>query len=570
MKRSVKILICYHKPDVLLKDNILTPIHVGRALARQRGETEEFRWMCENMIGDDTGDNISAKNASYNELTALYWAWKNYSALGSPDYIGLMHYRRHFIFRKSDRVVEEVDGIDDTYFSRINYSESTVEQLFDSCDFVAHMGHVGNIYEHYKQNHHVEDLDRALKIMAELYPRYRGSAARFLRSSYGNFCNMFIFPKEVFFDYCEWLFNILFRFEREVDLTDKRLFISERLTGIYIEQLRRDGLHQKSLSATFVRAPARLPAAVPYRPGAEFQTAAAMVSLLDSAPRDAQIDFYILHRAGEGERAERAFSPVARRNNCNIRYIDADQVFARKGLRADELDLPRQYPLAVADALETESKALFFDERIIFFGDAISLYQLCNTDEFAAICLPPRGGRCDESLFVLNCARLRKKGALDNIGAEDAALPSEQIFARAVSDRVGRIPPTFYTQAPAFGGIAERRGMFLHYGEDCLPWEDVVAPLSADWWRAAEKVPAGVPFGVGRTAARQVRARTDEVCARLGKRLPEIVGQARAAGLPQEANGFMAKGMRYLREHGVWLTAKKTISVLIGKANGKK
>ena len=126
MKRSVKILICYHKPDVLLKDNILTPIHVGRALARQRGETEEFRWMCENMIGDDTGDNISAKNASYNELTALYWAWKNYSALGSPDYIGLMHYRRHFIFRKSDRVVEEVDGIDDTYFSRINYSESTV------------------------------------------------------------------------------------------------------------------------------------------------------------------------------------------------------------------------------------------------------------------------------------------------------------------------------------------------------------------------------------------------------------------------------------------------------------
>ena len=28
------------------------------------------------MLGDDTGDNISEKSESFNELTVQYWAWK--------------------------------------------------------------------------------------------------------------------------------------------------------------------------------------------------------------------------------------------------------------------------------------------------------------------------------------------------------------------------------------------------------------------------------------------------------------------------------------------------------------
>ncbi|EOH9119425.1 DUF4422 domain-containing protein, partial [Campylobacter jejuni] len=105
---KVKILVGYHKPAVLLKDDILTPIHLGRALATQASKDgemskEDFEWMCENMIGDDTGDNISHLNRYFCELTGIYWAWKNYDKLGNPDYIGFMHYRRHFIFDENDR-----------------------------------------------------------------------------------------------------------------------------------------------------------------------------------------------------------------------------------------------------------------------------------------------------------------------------------------------------------------------------------------------------------------------------------------------------------------------------------
>ena len=54
--------------------------------------------------------------------------------------------------------------------------------------------------------------------------------------------NMFIMKKDIFDGYCQWLFDILFQVEREVDISgysayDKRVFgfVSERLLDIYLE-----------------------------------------------------------------------------------------------------------------------------------------------------------------------------------------------------------------------------------------------------------------------------------------------------------------------------------------------
>lgn len=57
-KNKVKLLICYHKPAYLLKDNVMTPIHVGRANAKVRmgEENPDYQWLVNNMIGDDTGE----------------------------------------------------------------------------------------------------------------------------------------------------------------------------------------------------------------------------------------------------------------------------------------------------------------------------------------------------------------------------------------------------------------------------------------------------------------------------------------------------------------------------------
>ena len=69
----IKIGMACHKPSVLPKNPLFVPIQVGSAIAARR---------MEGMCHDDEGDNISAKNASYCELTAQYWLWKNQESPG--------------------------------------------------------------------------------------------------------------------------------------------------------------------------------------------------------------------------------------------------------------------------------------------------------------------------------------------------------------------------------------------------------------------------------------------------------------------------------------------------------
>lgn len=37
-----KVLICYHKKDVLLKNNVLTPIFLGQNVAEKKQKMEKF------------------------------------------------------------------------------------------------------------------------------------------------------------------------------------------------------------------------------------------------------------------------------------------------------------------------------------------------------------------------------------------------------------------------------------------------------------------------------------------------------------------------------------------------
>ena len=57
--KKIKILVGYHKKDKLYKNDIMVPIHCGRVLETEASKDgkisqEDYKWLLENMIGDDT------------------------------------------------------------------------------------------------------------------------------------------------------------------------------------------------------------------------------------------------------------------------------------------------------------------------------------------------------------------------------------------------------------------------------------------------------------------------------------------------------------------------------------
>lgn len=88
---NIKIIVACHKSDSHIRNNdTYLPIQVGKDLHPE---------IDLGFLPDNTGINISKKNSSYCELTALYWAWKN---LKNIDIIGLAHYRRYLDITTSE------------------------------------------------------------------------------------------------------------------------------------------------------------------------------------------------------------------------------------------------------------------------------------------------------------------------------------------------------------------------------------------------------------------------------------------------------------------------------------
>ena len=503
---SVKILVCYHKKDVLLKDDILTPIHVGRALAKLRRNPvdPELKWMMENLIGDDTGDNISLKNDSYNELTAMYWAWKNYDVLGNPDYIGLMHYRRHFIFREGYSEVENVPEIDGSYYNYINYSQDVIDHLFDDCDLVAHIGHVSEVYAQYKDHHKLEDLDNALAILKKKYPAFSNAADAYIHMSDANLCNMFIMPRKLFFEYCSWIFDILSEFESENDLSEKRLFISERLTGIFIEHQRRSGLIVKPLSATFVQGRLHVCVALPHC-DSDFRTAVTMASVIKHAEETTSVDFLIL---SEGEVDESPLcNLVGNYPNHSITFVDVKSVLASKGMDPSKFTFPEHYPLVVSE-VTTKNKIVYLNERSLLFDDIGRFSVWCNNDEFAVLTIgnDVNNGGMRGEVYSLNASRLRKHGLIQKIGT-CLGQTSLEIFAERESEQVHSFAKWSYfvTDVEKDGNLIyqKRRGdqrwgvwnhALLYYDKGMEPWNNIQGLYSVYWWELASALPSSIKF----------------------------------------------------------------------------
>jgi len=184
---KVKVIVATHKTYEMSQDSLYLPVQVGAAGKGSLGYQR-----------DDEGDNISTLNPAFCELTGLYWAWKNLDA----DAIGLCHYRRYFRgVGKGDKAFDKV------------LTENEAKALLTTYDCVVPKKRryvIETVHSHYEHTHYPEPLDEAGRIIRERYPEYAPYFDKQMKRRSFHAFNMMIMKRELFDQYCEWMFDILF------------------------------------------------------------------------------------------------------------------------------------------------------------------------------------------------------------------------------------------------------------------------------------------------------------------------------------------------------------------------
>ena len=259
MEHSYRLIVSSNKKYPLIHTPGTVYVEAGRRIRLEnpvRYVDADNEFLDSLPFGDDTGDNISIKNPEWNELTVIYWVYRNYDKIGNPDYIGFEQYRRHFIFDEWKKVPERAlcfpfDEVNEDYEDALRQDGENVERYLSKYDLIYPKYPMRcSVYEQYRREaangHHIEDLDLIVSIISELIPAYKGYAEKYLSGRINCFCNMFVMKKELFFEYCNFIFPVLFEFEKRRNSADrsfaeKRIFVSERLTGIFICRLISEG-----------------------------------------------------------------------------------------------------------------------------------------------------------------------------------------------------------------------------------------------------------------------------------------------------------------------------------------
>ena len=245
-KPDIKIFVS-HRID-LDSETVNNPLYIPVRCGAVYDKRENVE-----MLGDDTGINISEKRNSFCECTVHYWAWKNVKA----DYYGLCHYRRYIGF-SSDKFptssFEHNNGcvseefLDAESIRKFGLDEKSMREEIEKYDVIAiepiNIGDQNN-YDIMKLSpdyHNMDDVDIVIDLIEKKYPDMINAVEKYMRHT--NKCylyNCWILTKEIFCNYSEWLFTILNDVEKTIDNSNysQQKFrtpgtLAERLWGIYL------------------------------------------------------------------------------------------------------------------------------------------------------------------------------------------------------------------------------------------------------------------------------------------------------------------------------------------------
>lgn len=267
---KIKLFVS-HRIDTdsfVIKNDIITPVYCGTVYKKDKWSKD--------IIGDNTGDNISELRMNFNELTVQYWVWKNVEA----DYYGLCHYRRYFALQnENDGHINEQNQIYLPFFTKRiieKYALDSEEKLKKLCQeydlIIPKPADVKTIKAFGKQQNNVLELWQAytgyffdkggiellLKTINKIKPQYYQCAIDYFKQDKHRGYNCYLMRKDLFFELCDFQFSVLFDMYKSIKDTDELKqyprtlgYMGEILYGIYINTLLDQKIRQKEIRLVF-------------------------------------------------------------------------------------------------------------------------------------------------------------------------------------------------------------------------------------------------------------------------------------------------------------------------------
>lgn len=233
---DVGVYVVTHKDAKLSK---LPPcykiIHAGRARAQK-----DFGY-----LGDDTGDNISRLNPFLDEVTALYWIWKN----TRHTHAGFVHYRRFFTSKTNQKEFRPGEYV---FNAKNLLSQAEILKLLRDYDIIVHTERLSDrtqlelmIYSTNFPELVALSEKVVRKHLTKNQPDYLDAYDAVINGFVMFLCGMHVTRRNILDAYCEWLFSFLLDATEElaakVKIGDKNLIdaphVYSRMMSFFAERM---------------------------------------------------------------------------------------------------------------------------------------------------------------------------------------------------------------------------------------------------------------------------------------------------------------------------------------------